>query len=341
MNRKGQIEMEKNRIIELLIQKADTEFHGDVAVIAGWGSEESRKYYYIPRTERGYELGGSFLVKGSVVSFEPCTWEWLAQCRKGDRREVGMLLGGELLYAYSEKEASYFEQLRELSLRTEDKEKYLKAMMLRCKELYFTFYENEKDAAMLAVDLLERISYALLYANDSYLKGNYHTLAEEVASLERVPECYGEAVKQIAATADPQVLKRVCQKLIAQTNALLNEEGVQEPEKLSAKVVYDGMYEQAKELYQNIIDACFAGKADSALLYAKKLQQKLDQAAARSNQAPQLKNLLDLYYRKDLAAFAVSIYSHEASLIGFLLNQEIPFTQYANIERFEEEMLSR
>ena len=68
----------------------------------------------------------------------------------------------------------------------------------------------------------------------------------------------------------------------------------------------------------------------------KRAQEELDRAAARSKEVPQLPNLLDLYYRKDLSSFAVALYSHEAGLIGFLLNRGIQFEQYANLERFEE-----
>ena len=334
--------MDKNRIVELLIESAKTEFRGDIGLIVDYGEAgASQRYYYVPRTERGWSFGSTFLVKGTAVLLEAMGPEDLLQCSKGDRREVVKLLGGEVLYAYGENERACFEQLKEDAAQPIDKQKYLKAIMLRCKELYFSFYEEGTDVAMLAADLLERVSYALFLWNDSYLQGGRASMKEEVLALPVVPDCYAECVAAIAKTADPQILKRVCQKLIAQTNEFVLTFEEEPQQKLPAKAVYSGLYEEAKIMYQNIIAACFEGKAESALLYAKQLQNMLDDAANKSTQVPQLKNLLDLYYRKDLVSFAVSIYSHEASLIGFLLNQEIPFTQYANIERFEEAMLSK
>lgn len=333
--------MDKNRILEILIAKAETEFRGDIGLIVDYGEAgASQRYYYVPRTERGWTFGSTFLIKGTAVLLEAMSAADLLQCCKGDRRDVVKLLGGQIVYAYGEEERDGFAQMKEKAAQSIDKEKYLKAIMLRCKELYFSFYEEGKDMAMLAADLLERVSYALLLWNDSYLQGGCASMKEEVLALPVVPDCYAECAAAITQTADPQILKRLCRELITQTNEFVSSFEEEPQQKLPAKTVYSGLYEEAKVLYQNIIEACFSAKAESALLYAKQLQTMLDQAAEKSQQVPQLKNLLDLYYRKDLVSFAVSIYSHEASLIGFLLNQEIPFTQYANIERFEEAMLS-
>ena len=329
--------MDCNRIAQIFAEKVKAEYHEDVAAVVVYGAaEDGRKCYFIPKTERGMTLGRALLVKGHSVEFLPKTFAQLAQLNTGDRREIGMLLDAEVIYTASEEDTVMFEKLRCEAAQPADKEGQLKEQLLKCKELYFRFYEPEGDAAATAIEILQQAACVLFLYNDSYLQHGWDYLREEILSLEKIPECFEEAFDQLTKTADPQVLKGVCRRLIVQTEALVENITPGSSEKVSVIEAYTGFYEHAKALYEKTISACFAEKAESALLYAGQLQAELNKAAARSEEVPQLPNLLDLYYRKDLSSFVVALYSHEAGLIGFLLNHGIQFEQYANLERYEE-----
>lgn len=334
--------MDCNRIAQIFAEKVKAEYQKDVAAVVVYGAaEDERKCYFIPKTERGMTLGRAFLVKGHGVEILPKTFAQLAQLGAGDRREIGMLLDAEVIYTASEEDTVMFEKLRCEAAQPVDKEGQLKEQLLKCKELYFRFYEPECDAAAIAVEILQQVSCVLFLYNGSYLKHGWDCLREEVLALEKIPACCEDAFDQLTQTADPQILKGVCRRLVAQTEVLAEKITPGSSEKMSVVEAYTGIYEHVKGLYEKTVAACFAAKAESALLYAKQLQEELDRAAARSEEVPQLPNLLDLYYRKDLSSFAVALYSHEAGLIGFLLNHGIQFEQYANLERFEEAECSK
>lgn len=328
--------MDCSRIAHIFAEKVKAEYKEDVAAVIVYGAaEDEKKCCFIPKTEQGLMLGRAFLVKEHGMEILPKTWDELAQLGKGDRREVSLLLDAQVIYAASEEDAVRFEKLRREAMPPAD-EGQLKEQLLKCKELYFRFYEPGMDAAANAVEVVQQVSCVLFLYNGSYLKHGFDCLREELLALEQLPECCEDVLDQLTQTADPQILKGVCRKFIMQTEEMMKKDTPENIEKMSAKSAYSGIYEHIKGLYERISGACFAGKADSALFYAKQLEEELDKAARKSDEVPQLPNLLDLYYRKDLPSFAVAVYSHEAGLIGFLLNQGVQFEQYVNLERYEE-----
>ncbi len=333
--------MEQNRIIEILIEKVKMEYADDVAAVVAYGKQDETYAgcYIIAANQRGKELSGAFLIREHGVQISCFTFDELTQLGTGDRRDVYLLLDGEALYVRSEEDKAVFEAIRERTANCDKIDLWLIRLLFDCKEMYFTFYEQEADAAQIAAALFQTISCALLMHGGSYKKGGWENVVEQVLALEQVPECYLQVVEQLHKTADPAILKNLFRKLIVQTGALILPKQQPKETLLPAKAAYAGVYEKAKIYYEKIIEACFAKKAQTALLYTADLQQMLEDAAARADKAPALKNLFDLYYSKDLASFAVSLYSHEASLIGFLLGLGIEFRQYPNVERFEEVML--
>ncbi len=334
--------MDYQKIAQILIEKIKAEYAEDIAAVVSCPAKDqpdvSAGLYLITKTERGKALGRAFLVREHSVHIPCYSYTELAELGTYDRKEVYRLLDGQLLYVKSTEDAGIFEAIRQKTADCDKIELMLVRLLYDCKELYFTFYENEADAAAIAIQILKKISCALLMYNGSYLKSGWDGMKEEVLSLAYLPECYALAIDQVSKTADPAVLKNLCRKLMMQTSELILPKKAKQNELLPAEQVYAGVYEQAKVYYEKITQACFAKKASVALLYATDLQQMFDRLAQTADKAPSLKNLLDLYYSKDLASFAVSLYSHEASLIGFLVNLGMEFEQYPNMERFAQAM---
>ncbi len=336
--------MDYNRIAQIFSQKVQAEYKEDVAAIvlyqtAAQQENQTVRIYFIPKTDRGEKLGWSFLIKDTAIKILPYTWDALKALTSGDRRNVGMLTEAQLVYVCSKEDAARFTALSEQAAVVQNREEQCANILQECKDLYFSFDVPNCDAAKVFIEIFEKIVCALMLYNGKSFRHGWDTIKQDMSELETLPECYGECVDIVTHTADPQMLKSACCKLILQTQQVIKLE--EQEEAVSISEGFAGLYESAKELYQRIITAAFAGNALSALLYAKELQWQLDQVGERTKQRVPLENLLDLYYRKDLTSFAVAMYAHEAGLMGFILNHGIQFEQYANIERFEEAMLPK
>ncbi len=338
--------MDYNRIAQIIAQRVKAEYSEDIAAVVIYGpaargetqNATDLHFYFIPNTERGKTLGKAFMIKGCGFDFQPYSFEELSALREGDRQNVCMLLDAKLIFALNAEVVGRFEALRQRAAADLPTKERLSGLLCDCKALYFQFSDPNTDAAVLAVEILQKISCTLLFANASYLSSGLSGMKAQVLSFKKAPACYRTCCDTIAGTSDPQLLMASCRTLITETEALLREE--QAPnETLNCQTVYQSVYERARIYYQKITDACFAGDHLGALLNAAALQSELDAAAKSAEEAPQLANLVDLFYRKDLTSFAVSVYSHEAGFMGFLLNHGLRFCQYANIERFEEAVL--
>ncbi len=334
--------MDYHQIALLLIEQIKAEYADDIAAVAVYedaASGQPQGVYLITKTERGRALSRAFLIEEHGVEIECYSYTELAQLGIGDRKNVHRLLDGQLLYVSSEEDAAILDAIRQKVENCGNIDAFLSDLLYACKELYFTFYEKQADAAAIAIKIVQKISCALLMYHNAYPKCGWAQIKEEVLALDRLPECYLQVTEQLCKTADPAVLKNLCRKLIMQTDELLLPKEQVMCDRKPAAEIYQGVYEKAKIYYEKIVAACLEKKANVALFYTADLQQLMDELAAQADQAPQLKNLLDLYYSKDLTSFAVSLYSHEASLIGFLLGLGIAFEQYPSMEQLKQQLL--
>lgn len=282
--------MDCQRIAQILIRKFETECAEDVSAVVLYrvSSETRAGCYLIPKTGDGQarKLERAFLVKGHGVQIEAYDWEELEQAMTGDRLSVNLLLDAKLVWACDEQTENRFSDLCTRAIVTEPSwmMEQFDAVMAECRALYFKLFDASSDAVQTAAFLFRKISGALLLRGNSYLHGGLDTLSDEVVKLPDIPVCYAEVSEKLTETADPQVLQGLLRKLLMQTQKLAASQS-EEVLKVPAAQAYTGVYEQAKVWYECITECCFSGKAEGALQYACQLQELLDAAAKRSQQA--------------------------------------------------------
>jgi hypothetical protein len=90
------------RAAELLIEKISKDYKDDIAlvVIMGsyiYGETHSRSdldMFFVPNTERGYNLGFTFIIDGIGFDYWPISWERLEHIANFDERITSIITAG-------------------------------------------------------------------------------------------------------------------------------------------------------------------------------------------------------------------------------------------------------
>lgn len=95
-----------DKVIEWIMNKVKTEYADDVSLVLLYGSyingtansKSDVDCYYIPKTERGYNLGIGFIIDGVGYDLFPISWERIT--RIADLQECLLPLVGDVRVIY-------------------------------------------------------------------------------------------------------------------------------------------------------------------------------------------------------------------------------------------------
>ncbi len=106
------------RILDWVIGKITSEFKNDVALLVGhgesggWPSFQSEFDYFIPNTQRAYNLSKNFIVNGVCYDLYPRSWESVEMIADLQDDHTSCLAEADILYAGNEEDAARFESMR-------------------------------------------------------------------------------------------------------------------------------------------------------------------------------------------------------------------------------------
>lgn len=291
-----------NRLTEWVIHKIETEYKDDIALLVavkgqctdGDGHGECFDYF-IPRTERGYELGQSFMIHGIGCDLYPRSWERMEQTANLDEMTI-TLAGARILYAGSEEEEKRF---LELQKKLEQNLKnplftYQKALQKLdyAMDLYRTLMFEEKlyRARMAAIHIQLYLTQAVAFLNGTYTETALLTERQRILAVpeERMYQCPGltelpEHFQQIGSmltkASEIGELQKIAKELITAVRQFIREHrpepvptGQQE---CPVDEILAGWYQEMSLTWRRIRYFCLNNRKEEALLDASNLQSEL------------------------------------------------------------------
>ena len=108
--------MKTYKAAELLIEKIKKDYKDDIALVVMMGSnlyQETHKksdldLYFVPKTDRGYNLGFVFIIDDIGYDFWPISWERLTKIAHHDERISAIISEGKVLYYGDDKDLKHF-----------------------------------------------------------------------------------------------------------------------------------------------------------------------------------------------------------------------------------------
>ncbi|MDO5519085.1 MAG: hypothetical protein Q4G58_01195 [bacterium] len=191
-------------LIDWAIDTIKNEYKEDVALLIGQkggckiptDNQNIAFDFFIPATDRGYQLSQTFVIEDMGYDLFPISWERLEGIADLNERITFAFMNGVVLYARTKEEEQRFldlqqtvrERLKEQSYREKKAMEKVEAVMEIYKSMAFS--KNLSEVRKAAGGIMMYLSYALATYNGTYINGRFgkEQYVYEVIGMKEHPE---------------------------------------------------------------------------------------------------------------------------------------------------------
>ena len=340
-----------------VIQKIEAEYKDDIALLIGvkGHSTDHDEHgecfdYFIPATQRGYELSQTFIINGVGHDLYGRSWDRMEL--SVELKEMAVLLAGAtILYARSEEDVARFEdmQKRLYDNLNNDTFVYEKALeyLDKALEVYHSFLFEEKSyRARCEANVIHLyISSAVALMNHTYTDSPIYTERQAYDNtpessiyhcpyMTLVPDGFFTHASRLLITQDVKELREIIYQLLSATRAfVLNRK----PATIEIKKEIDyhelaDWYQELSLTWRRIRYFCKNNMVEKAYTDSCYLQNELLYIAEEFGLEEM--NLLDSFNADDLELLTLRSDALEQKIRHILDAHGIVINEYASLDAF-------
>ena len=342
--------MELLRAADILIEKIKKDYKDDIAVVVIMGSyiynathsKSDLDMYYVPKTERGYNLAKVFIIDGIGFDLWPISWERMERIANHDERITSIITEGRVIYYGSEEDFDRFNELKAKGLDVSDKEKFIRKAEEQLDRAYKTYFkllkaENISEARMHAMGIIFSLTYGLALLNRDTVKRGRGKLKKEIMSMALVPKDFPVLYDTVFTNNNVEEINEAYGKLISNTEELIKEARNKEMKLDSFKDKLTGFYEELINFYNKIHHACEIGDTYTALFAAVEITYEIDEFFNGTEvSSKQLPDIVGAYDAKNTEGFLKVVDEHQKKLVELLQGKGVEICEFRDFEEFEE-----
>lgn len=345
--------MDDRKILDWAINKIQTDFKNDVALLIGHGFDKIeddetgcllRQFkgefdYFIPESTRAYKLSKSFIVNGVGYDLYPRDWNSITSMAELLDCHTGCLADANVLYARSEEDRSRFEAMRKrLFHNLGDRRFVYRRAMDRfnmAMDIYQTmvFSEKESEVRMSAGFILDYLAQGVAFINGSYFKRGPLYQLEEMERFQKIPPSFREDYCAVLRGGTVVELKKRCHHIIQHTGKFLDRQ--KPPAEARREPDFRGLadwYQEMGHTWKKIYSGCRMGDAPRVFFWGCSLQHELD--IIREEFGLRDMELLDAYDADDLTRICERAQRLEKYITDTIVQNSVSIAIYPNVESF-------
>ncbi len=220
-----------DKVLEYVVDRIKKEHSENIDMLLCYGSyingTENDKsdidMYFIPRNDKGYELGETFILDGIGYDIFGMPWERVENIAKF-KESLSPLVGDvKILYSYSEQENAKFRELQQdMKERLNDTEYMHNCAQNRVEEVIviyqdIMFESSISNIRMRAGWILMLLAEAVAYMNQTYFHKGLKTQYADLKGLKTQPLEFTELYHDIIVEDNIFKLKDKCYQMIHNT----------------------------------------------------------------------------------------------------------------------------
>ncbi len=353
-----------DRLVKWIVNKVKTEYPDDVSLVLIYGSyingtansKSDVDCYYIPKTERGYDLAVDFIIEGVGYDIYPIPWERVE--RIADLHESMSPLVGDvqIIYYNSLKDVERFEAMQAKLQENLLNHEYVKEIAVRrCEETgklcdglneSHSLSQIRTTAGGIIMTLADAVA---VYHHDYYhfgLKKQFEDLQNKIPN---VPREIVDGYRNVIEAAMPSDVVKYTMKLLEDVYVHLGLapalqevwEAVEKKSKPEEKIVKGDkvdaswlapFYEEVSSTFNKIYVCCETGNYILAFLSGVCLQRDLDDAREAGCLGYEL---LGNFHYKELDKFSERAREIESDLVRLIMENGGHIRKFDSFEQFE------
>lgn len=296
--------------------------------------------YFVPATERGYELGRTFIVEGIGRDLYPRSWERLEKMADLEDDNNTTCLGeGILLYARSREDEERFRALQERLRRNLQDDAFCRQKALKrlamAMEIFQTlvFQTSLAQVRKGAGYIMEFLAVGIAFANHTYLKATQTYMIEELEKMDALPENFTSLCRSVLAAENTEEIKHLSYEMLVAARTFF-EKGApaaqnKAPNDFSGLA---GWYHELSYTWLRIYRACEESDFRRAYAWGMYLQNELDVVAEEFCLPPM--DLLGVYSPYSLTEYRSRAEELELQIRGILRSHGASLDEWDTVEEF-------
>ncbi|MBO1263977.1 hypothetical protein J3A84_02830 [Proteiniclasticum sp. SCR006] len=346
--------MNLEKIAELFIGKIRKDYADDVALVVVMGSyiygathdRSDLDLYFVPKTQKGYQLGFTFILEEIGFDLWPISWQRLESIARHEERITSIVTEGKVIYHAAQEDLDRFLKLKSIALDVSSKSDFAKKANNVFQESYRLIYriqeaETLSELRQYGIRFVNHLGYALSLLNCNTVKRGRGKLKKELLDNVLIPDDFEACYDTLFLSDDMDTMKKDLSCLLKNTEKLIHAELDRYQEKGSAKNVLSGFYEELISSYNKIYHAAEVNDPNTALFAACELQHEImDVFQYMDLEKPDFPDLAKAYDPDDLHALVISAEKHKRAFEDFLKAQHVPVRKFTDLSEYENHLSS-
>lgn len=342
------------KIAEIFIEKIRQDYADDISLVVVMGSyvfndihdRSDLDIFFVPKTERGYKLGFTFIIDEIGFDLWPISWERLEGIAHHKERITSIITDGKILYSSSPEDLRRFEELIEAAGNTQDRKQCLEKALGVFDESYkmidhLTNQTELSGARRQAILLLNNIAHTLSLLNGIPIRRGRSRLKKEVMEMTLIPEDFSLLYDTVFSSDQLDDIKRDLLHLMKNTEKLIQEEKDNLLKKSPVKDVFDGFFEELINCYNKIEHAFEINDPKTCLFAACEIHEEIDHALDYcSGKDPQLPDILEAYDPDHLEGILMKSREHKKLFTEFLESKGVIIQRFKDADEFASHLQS-
>lgn len=344
-------------LTDWVIKKIEAEYKDDIALLIGikGHSTDNDEHgecfdYFIPATERGYELSQTFIIDGVGHDLYPRSWARMEL--SVELKEMAVLLAGAtILYAKSPEDAARFEEMQKRLLDNLSNDVFVFEKALeyldKALEVYHSFsFEEKSYRARCEANIIHLyLSSAVALMNHTYTDSPIYTERQaydptpessiyHCPNMTHVPEGFFTLASRMLVTEDVKKLRQIVYQLLSVTRAFVlerNPKATGGPKEPDYQDLAD-WYQELSLTWRRIRYFCKNNMVEKAYTDSCYLQNELLYITEEFGLEEM--NLLDSFHADDLELLALRSNALELKIRHTLNEHGIVLNEYASLDAF-------
>ena len=349
-----EVNMNLEKIAELFIGKIRKDYTDDVALVVVMGSyiygathdRSDLDLYFVPKTQKGYQLGFTFILAEIGFDLWPISWQRLESIARHEERITSIVTEGKVLYYACQEDLDRFQKLKSVALDVQNTSDFTKKSKEVFEESYRLIYriqeaETLSELRQYGIRFINTLGYALSILNCNTVKRGRGKLKKELLDNALIPDDFEACYDSLFLSGDMEVIRNDLSRLLKSTEKLIHQELDRYGQKGSAREVLPGFYEELITSYNKIYHAAEVNDPYTALFAACELQHEIrDVLQYMDLEKPDLPDLAKAYDPDDLYALMISAEKHKKAFEDFLKAQHVPVRRFKDLSEYENHLSS-
>ncbi len=359
----------KQRIIDAILNKIQTDYKDDVAILAVYGSyimgtADARSdvdFFYVPKTDRALNLTYQFIIDGIGYDLFPIRWDRLLKIAAFDQPLAAVITESKVIYSATEDDLQRYESYRNnmLKLCTEEGAQIMLNKAYEYFNEVFIYLANMQREGLRLIDLrieaskvISKVVMTVAYANHTFYKKGLGSNIKDSFKLPKLPKDYQSLVETIITSDDEEALTALTVELVDGTRDFLMVRSVDYAEPEPFETLFVGYYEELKSVINKMLRACDQQDQLTAYAVATYFHEEISQFLAKvetglwyndrhvyqeySGVFEKIFNidLIELVARGDFEALKTAVEKLDADFVALLKRQNVDIVHFDSIDAF-------